>query len=363
MSISLMLPRPWTPKPKEPRIIPAPSEASFVAAFGQLLPKAQYLCTSDGTAAYYELPPSCPAPTALTRPISRVLFVHGVQTPAIGLQPLAGALSSRFPHAQCVLVDLWGHGLSDTPVVAHEPALFHGLIKGLMVKLGWNDAHFLGYSFGGSTTASFAALNPESVSSMVLVAPAGLWSSADFDEAEKGYLKGGEGLEDQARSWVVDLLEGGKLDVPVDWKERVARGEVVAEAVRDVSVDTRFLSFRSQPVRAKLLCVAGLTMKEWQTKQHQGHTASVVGIFRDGGVLDRQAEFAQAAKQNIETLCILGELDDVCSLNDLQQVGMHNVAVVPQAGHGVVRQRVPEVAWRIEEFWSTLQEAKSSVPI
>ncbi|KAK2625132.1 hypothetical protein QTJ16_005501 [Diplocarpon rosae] len=331
MSISLILPRPWTPKPMERRIIPAPSEASFVAAFGQLLPKAQYLHTPDGTAAYYELPPSRPAPTAVTRPVSRVLFVHGVQTPAIGLQPLARALSSRFPYAQCVLVDLWGHGLSDTPVVAHEPALFHGLIKGLMVKLGWNDAHFLGYSFGGSTTASFAALNPESVSSMVLVAPAGLWSSADFDEAEKSYLRGGEGLEDRARCWVVDLLEGGNLVVPGDWKERVARGEVVAEAVRD-----------------------------WQTKEHEGHTASVVGIFRDGGVLDRQAEFAQAVKQNIKTLCILGELDDVCSPNGLQQVGMHNVAVIPKAGHGVVRQRVPEVAGRVEEFWRTLQEAKLS---
>ncbi|CAL3967828.1 unnamed protein product, partial [Diplocarpon coronariae] len=96
----------------------------------------------------------------------------------------------------------------------------------------------------------------------------------------------------------------------------------------------------------------------WQTKQHEGHTASVVGIFRDGGVLDRQAEFAQAAKQNIETLCVLGELDDVCSLQDLQKVGMHNVVVVPQVGHAIVRQRVLEVAQQIEEFWSKLQEAK-----
>ncbi|CAL3967541.1 hypothetical protein PZA11_003814 [Diplocarpon coronariae] len=358
MSISLVLPRPWTPKPKEHRKIPAPSEASFVAAFGQILPKAQYLHSPQGTAAYYELPPSCLAAENLTRPVSHVLFIHGVQTSAIGLQPLASVLSSRFPHAQCVLVDLWGHGLSDTPVVAHEQALFHGLIKDLLVKLGWNDAHFLGYSFGGSITASFAALSPEAVSSMVLVAPAGLWSSAQFGEAEKSYLKGGEGLEDQARAWVVGLLEGGELVVPVDWKERVSRGEVVAEAVRDVSVDSRFLPFISRTLHAKMSRIAGLTKRKWQTKQHEGHTASVVGIFRDGGVLDRQAEFAQAAKQNIETLCVLGELDDVCSLQDLQKVGMHNVVVVPQVGHAIVRQRVLEVAQQIEEFWSKLQEAK-----
>ncbi|OQD76833.1 hypothetical protein PENDEC_c003G06354 [Penicillium decumbens] len=323
---TIVLPRPGSAKSGDvPQPIQAPSEAAFVATFGSLLPRASYLQTPNGRAAYYELPRSSPMPTDHKRPISRVLFVHGVQTPAIGLQPLASALSSCFPYAQCVLVDLWGHGLTETPVVPHEAALFHSLLEALMVHLGWDDAHFIGYSFGGSTTASFAAVNPKRVASMVLVAPAGLLRAAQFDDLQRRYLRGGEGLEEEAQEWILQFLEGGQLVVPSDWKERVGRGEVVAEAVRD-----------------------------WQMREHEGHLASVVGIFRDGGVLDKHAKFTEAAKKGIQSLCVLGEVDDLCSVQDLNEVGMHNVAVIPQVGHGVVRERVPEVARLIEDFWNKL---------
>ncbi|CRG86956.1 hypothetical protein PISL3812_03969 [Talaromyces islandicus] len=320
---SLVLPRPGTVEPDDAlQIVKAPSEAAFVSTFGTLLPPASYLQTPKGTAAYYKFQPPSPASTHGEVPINRVLFVHGVQTPAIGLQPLATALSPLFPHAQCVLVDLWGHGLTDTPIVPHEPALFHELLENLLAHLEWEDAHFIGYSFGASTVASFAAIHPQRVSSMVLVAPAGLLHSTRF-EPQKRYLEGGEGLEEQAQAWILDYLEGGPLTVPPDWKDRVERGEVVAEAVRD-----------------------------WQMKEHEGHLASVVGIFRDGGVLDRHDEFARAATMGINTVCILGELDDLCTSSDLEHVGMHNIAVVSQVGHGVVRQKVPEVTQLIEHFWN-----------
>lgn len=321
-----VLPRPGKTKPSEAQPpIRAPSEAGFVATFGNLLPNASYLQTPTGRAAYYELPALSSAPSETTNLVSRVLFVHGVQTSALGLQPLASALSSRFPHAQCVLVDLWGHGLTDTPIVPHEPALFHALLVDLMVHLGWDDAHLIGYSFGGSTTATFAVAHPERVKSMVLVAPAGLLYSREFSKLQNSYLRGGEELEEQARAWIFEFLEGGQLVVPSDWKERVRRGEVVAEAIRD-----------------------------WELKEHEGHAASVVAIFRDGGVLDKGAEFAEAAKSGIPNLSILGELDDICNAEKLEQVGLSNIAVVPQVGHGVVREKVLDVARLIEEFWKTL---------
>lgn len=322
----IVLPRPGDAQPSDGlQPIRAPSEATFVATFGNLLPQASYLQTPNGKAAYYELPASSPAPQETSNPISRVLFVHGVQTSAIGLQPLASALSSRFPHAQCVLIDLWGHGLTDTPIVPHEPGLFHALLDALMVQLGWDDAHLIGYSFGGSTTATFAVDYPERVASMVLIAPAGLLYASEFDEVQNSYLRGGEGLEELARAWIFEFLEGGQLVVPSDWRERVGRGEVVAEAVR-----------------------------EWELKEHKGHAASVVAIFRDGGVLDKDAEFVQAAKSGIPNLTILGELDDVCSVEKLERVGMRNIAVVPQVGHGVVREEVQDVAQLIENFWKAL---------
>ena len=322
----IVLPRPGTaPSSDAAQPILAPSEAAFVATFGNRLPPASYLQTPHGKAAYYELLPSSPTSTDGPQSVSRVLFVHGVQTPAIGLQPLASALSSRFPSAHCVLVDLWGHGLTETPLVVHDPALFHGLLEAVMAHLRWTDAHFIGYSFGGSTTASFAAAHPERVASMVLVAPAGLRRTALLNEVQRGYLRGGEGLEEAARDWILEVLEGGRLVVPSDWKERVGRGEVVAEAVRN-----------------------------WEIKEHAGHVASVVAIFRDGGVFDKHAEFAQAAMTGIKCRCVLGELDDLCSVQDLTELGLQDVVVVPQVGHGVVRERVLEVAGFIEDFWNSL---------
>ncbi|KAJ5112565.1 hypothetical protein N7532_000610 [Penicillium argentinense] len=299
---SLILPRPFEGEAwsgKEP--LRAPSEASFVQAFGQRLPSASFMQTSWGAAAYYELPPSTSPPKNTPNPIERIVFVHGVQTPAIGMQPLASALQSRFPYAYCVLVDLWGHGLSDTPVVEFGPMRFHELIDSLIMTLNWDDAHFVGYSFGGSTVASFTALRSTLVKSMALVAPAGLLRQEELTDEQKGYMRG----------------------------ERVARGEIVAEAVRD-----------------------------WQMKNHEGHLPSVVAIFRDGGVFDQHDAFKEAAGKGIPNLCVLGELDALCSVQDLHDVGMQNVAVVPQVGHGVVRQKVSEVAQLIDDFWKSLEKGK-----
>jgi pimeloyl-ACP methyl ester carboxylesterase len=218
------------------------------------------------------------------------------------------------------------HGLSQTPVVPHEGALFHAQVDALLDHLGWPSAHFVSYSFGAAETAQYiAARGRERVSSIALVAPAGLLRSSDWTDLQRSYIRGGDGLEDDARRWILEFLEGGELVVPGDWEERVARGEVVAEAIR-----------------------------EWQMRMHPGHTASVVGVFRDGGVFDKHADFAKAAATGVESVFVLGGLDDLCPPGDLDQAGFHNVHVVPGVGHAVVRERVPEVADLIGGFWKQI---------
>ncbi|KAM0344989.1 hypothetical protein ACHAPU_006870 [Fusarium lateritium] len=318
----LVLPRPGGQLQTSQQPIPGPSEATFTETFGALLPTAKYLQTPRGKAAYYEILPASPR-QGTTSP-DRVLFVHGVQTPALGMLPLARALAQSFPHAHLKLIDLWGHGLSDTPIVPHEPALFHQLLDDLLDHLEWPTVHLVGFSFGGATTASYVASRPSRVKSFTLVAPAGLLRTSDFTTEEQGYMRGGD--EVAAKKWVLEFLEGGELVVPEDWKERVAKGEIVAEAVR-----------------------------EWQMHQHPGHEASVVGIVRDGGVMDSHAQFVKAAQTGIPSLAVLGELDDLCSKEKLADVGFSNVFVVPQAGHGVVRDKVQDVAGLITDFWSKLK--------
>lgn len=320
----LVLPRPGEASQSPQKSISAPSEESFISKFGALLPPAKYLKTDHGKAAYYEIKPENLTEKPLVK-VSRVFIVHGVQTPALGMQPLVSVLKERFPNTHFVLLDLWGHGLSDTPILPHGTSLFHSLVEGVLLDVGWEDAHFIGYSFGGAIVSSFAAGYRERVSSLVLIAPAGLMRMGDFDERQSGLMEGGEGVERTASEFVFEFLEGGKLVVPGDWEERVKRGEVVAEAIRD-----------------------------WEVKEHEGHRASVVGIFRDGGVFDRHAGFVEVVRLGIPCFSILGENDDVCSVQDLDGVGMRDVAVVEGAGHAVVRQRVPEVVELIEGFWNKL---------
>lgn len=302
----------------------------MTSTFGSLLPPAQYITTPRGRAAYYLLHPPSPAPSPSPATPLRVLMVHGVQTPALGLHPLAAALRARSAATTHIaLVDLWGHGLSDTPRAPHTPALFHELLDAVLAALRWPRAHLVGYSFGGATVVGYAASSPQRaarVASLALVAPAGLLRAAQFGErVRREYLDVGAGDEAGARAWILDFLEGGKLVVPGDWGERVARGEVVAEAVRD-----------------------------WEMREHAGHAASVIAIFRDGGVLDSHAAFVKVAETGIPCAGVLGGLDGICSVDDLRQVGLSNVAVVPQVGHALVRERVTEVAQAIEEFWKTL---------
>ncbi|KAL1598944.1 hypothetical protein SLS60_008089 [Paraconiothyrium brasiliense] len=326
MSLSskeLILPRPGKASGAKEQSVPGPPESAFTNTFGTLLPPASYLHTTNGKAAYYDFPPS--ASGAGSAIPERVLLIHGVQTPALGLLPLARALQAPFPNTHFVLFDHWGHGLSDTPIAPHEPSLFHDLIDALLDQLKWPTVHLIGYSFGGALSPAYVVSRSARVQSFTLVAPAGLMQLSWLNAEEQRHVRGG-GDETAAQKWVHRWLEGGELVVPKDWEDRVARGHVVAPA-----------------------------LKAWQLREHSGHSASVLGIIRDGGVFDNQVTFAEAALTEIPSLAVLGELDDIVSAQALKDVGITNVVVVPKAGHGVVRESVPEVAAAITAFWKKLK--------
>jgi pimeloyl-ACP methyl ester carboxylesterase len=319
MAPLLILPFPDVGPSSRPSPISAPLESAFTNTFGQLLPSATYISTEHGRAAYYHITPS-----SYTTRSRRVLLVHGVQTPALGLLPLAQALLARDPTLSIVLVDLWGHGLTDTPEIAHTPSLFHGLISSVLDDVKWSSAHIVGYSFGGSLLAGYLASSPDKVDSAVLIAPAGLLRTSNFSPGDQKVLRGDKDVTDEeARSFMLNFLEDGELVIPPDWKERVGRGEVVAEAIRS-----------------------------WELAEHAGHEGSVLAILRHGGVVDNHSAFQTTVGKGVPCLAIVGTEDPVCSVTDLEEVGWSNVKVVQDAGHGLVRQRAEEVAGMIMEFWA-----------
>jgi pimeloyl-ACP methyl ester carboxylesterase len=208
-------------------------------------------------------------------------------------------------------------------MMAHTPRLFHDLITAVFDDIKWTSAHFIGYSFGGSLLAGYLALNPSRVESATFIAPAGLLQSSNFTPEDQKVLEGDEQVTDeQARKFMLDFLEDGELVVPPDWKERVAQGEVVAEAIR-----------------------------KWEVQEHKGHEGSVLAIPRHGGVMDNHSMFKRAMETGVPCMAIIGTDDSVCSRSDLEKVGWEDVRVIQDAGHGLVRQRADEVAESIREFW------------
>lgn len=352
MTDLLVLPRPgqsYAPRPP----IPAPSEAAFTSTFGALLPAAQYLQLDQGRASYYHFPPGSnsagspstanPASTTTSTANTgndhvpkRILLLHGVQTPALGLFPLITALRTRYPGTEFATLDLWGHGLSEAPFAPYCGELFHGLVDGVLGALGWKTSAkedggvgILGFSFGAVVAMGYLS-SPlyekwvkEGVQGCVLVAPAGLLKKSWFKEEELALLSPACPAEDEAKAakFVVSALEGGELVVPEDWRDVVAKGGVEAQAV-----------------------------KQWQLDNHRGHEASVVGIFRDGGVIGNQELFLRIRGTGVRTLVVLGSEDGITDEEEIRGFGF-DVKVVEGVGHGVPRERPEDVADFIAGFW------------
>lgn len=346
-----VLPRPGASFPTLPSL-PAPGEETFTRTFGALLPPATYLATPHGQAAYYFFPPSntsTPNPSPLhpenvpnnnTSP-TRVLLIHGVQTPALGLLPLIQQLRSTFPTTAFATLDLWGHGLTSTPLLPHTTPLFLSLIDSVLSALDWKQPDgglsMIGYSFGAVLTMSYLSSSSPAhqhtvqhcLRSATLIAPAGLLRRDWFTPEQQGLLSVGcpAEQESEAAKLVLEILEDGPLVVPATSAATIAAGGVCAQAV-----------------------------KQWQLAQHPGHFASVVGIFRDAGVLDNEALFL-SAKDRAEELGIglgfvLGEKDGCYKVGEVEGlVGKERVRVVRGAGHAVVRERVGEVVEAVEGFW------------
>jgi poly(3-hydroxyalkanoate) depolymerase len=89
------------------------------------------------------------------------------------LEPFVSALS---PEREVVRFDMPGVGGSQPPVVPYHLATLAPLMSDLLDQLGYQQADFLGVSWGGALAQHFAVLRPERVRRLVLVAtsPGGL---------------------------------------------------------------------------------------------------------------------------------------------------------------------------------------------
>ena len=100
-----------------------------------------------------------------------LIFIHGLSSNADAWSKNIEVLQKKY---RCIAIDLPGYGRSYKVGEAFTPTIFADAVKQLMTQLKINKAVVVGHSMGGQTAIKFAANNPELVSSLVLVAPAGI---------------------------------------------------------------------------------------------------------------------------------------------------------------------------------------------
>lgn len=97
------------------------------------------------------------------------VFVHGLAGSWRWWEPVVELLA---PRLRIHLIDLPGFGSARSRrfVLGEAPAFVHGLVE----EIGLGRPHLVGHSLGGAVCARVAALWPDSVGRLALVAPAGL---------------------------------------------------------------------------------------------------------------------------------------------------------------------------------------------
>ncbi|PCH39668.1 alpha/beta-hydrolase [Wolfiporia cocos MD-104 SS10] len=103
---------------------------------------------------------------------TKVVLVHGLNTPSVTWINIAPALASR--GYRVLVYDLYGKGYSQAPKTTYHVNLFVTQLALLLQYLHWDNAHVAGFSMGGGITAAFAAVLPHLVAGkIILMASAG----------------------------------------------------------------------------------------------------------------------------------------------------------------------------------------------
>lgn len=160
---------------------------------------------------------------------SLVVLVHGFSIPGVQhLAPVAEALASR--GLPVLVLDLFGRGLSDRPLMCYDGALYTRCVVDLLgaLQLDGKPVDLLGFSMGGQIVQEVAVRHPELVRRMVLCAPGG----TDVKTAPAAARLG---IQRYALALMTSAVEGG--DVSWEAYYTAQYGRFKAYGMPDASFD------------------------------------------------------------------------------------------------------------------------------
>jgi len=119
-----------------------------------------FVNSTSQTAAYLDI--RCGRP---------LLMLHGFFGEKTCWLPLIELLQSQF---RCISLDMLGFGESSKPEIRYDVAVEVAFVRQVVEQLNIEPCCIIGHSFGGWVASAYSLKYPNSVSSLVLAAPAGI---------------------------------------------------------------------------------------------------------------------------------------------------------------------------------------------
>ncbi|KAL4804830.1 Alpha/Beta hydrolase protein [Aspergillus unguis] len=218
----------------------------------------------------------------------KVLLVHGITTPCVSLGGLAHALVDR--GCRVIVFDLFGRGYSDCPAdLPQDERLFTTQIFLALTSspISWTGAGsgrfcLVGYSLGGGIAASFASYFPQLLTSLVLLAPAGLIRDSHITFRTRLLYSGG--LPERLLKYLSGKrLRAGPLSGPSPQQKKSIRPSdaLTQELPSESGAEKQILS-RSYPNVTVPAAVF------WQVNNHAGFVHAFVSSMRNGPILGQR---------------------------------------------------------------------------
>lgn len=246
-----------------------------------------------------------------------LVMLHGFMGTGLCWEPLIQNLKSQF---RCISLDLLGFGESSQPAIRYNVAVEVAFVRQVLAHLGLESCFLLGHSFGGWVAAAYALEYPQSVSALILAAPAGIRDDSFCDRYQA----------------LRPLLWPSPL---VDWGLRLALP--LSALVGQRKALKRIYGYRralqQQPVARAFLCDRLRPEDAVDTVEKDLH------------------------RLQLPTLVITGDRDQTIPLwhsqTYAQEIPGAKLAIIPEADHSLPQAYAAEMAALIVPFMAALEVA------
>jgi pimeloyl-ACP methyl ester carboxylesterase len=312
----------------------------------------------------------------------KVLFIHGISTSCVTLGRLANGLVDRgcrvmlfvrpspifspeYPHHVELTCsqDLFGRGFSDGVAdLPHDTRLYISQILLALASspLPWTGSaarvRVVGYSLGGGIAVHLANTLPHLVSSLVLLAPAGLIRPETFGAVSRFVFSSGVVPER-----LVSVLTKRRLRQPIASSSRQRRAPAaspdVVEATAAVAAEASDppAGETASPLERRVLLYV-----QWMAEHHAGFVPAFMSCIRHAPLTGQHESWTKLADRRAgSTVVMLAEADEIIDVEEytreaLPLVGGEDRVVwrVLSGGHDFVMTHAEDILRVLYGVWS-----------